>query len=409
MAPKLKLQDILRSMDIFEELAQPALDKLSRLVRERKISENTALFRRGDPGDAMFIVQEGRVKILTSDSLGREKVLAFYGENGFFGDMALLTGEPRTATAVAATDTRVLQIRKVDFDKLLDLDPTIAKEMLKVVAQRQAATGRRVADREGDGSARGKVYTFFGPRGGGGRTTLAVNLAVALAAEYPDRTVILDLDVTFGHVPIMLDVTPRASLAAVSGDSLRTLDRESMQYYLVGHESSLRIFAGSTRPEEGEAVSGEHVRVALGQLRRSFAQIVMDTAGNFTETTLAALEEADQVAFVVNPDPAALRDARECIRIFTDLLRMPAQKFTFVLNHNQPYKAPSREEIQQMLGVPIPIEVPYGGDLPTRAALRGEAFVLKQSGSPVARSIEALRRELERRATEVAVGVIGSA
>ncbi|MCP6726290.1 cyclic nucleotide-binding domain-containing protein, partial [Klebsiella pneumoniae] len=79
---------------------------------------------------------------------------------------ALLTGEPRTATAIAATDTRLLAIRKEDFDKLLDVDPIIAKEMLKVAAQRQAATGRRVVDRDSDGGSRGRVFAVFGPRGG---------------------------------------------------------------------------------------------------------------------------------------------------------------------------------------------------------------------------------------------------
>ncbi len=408
MAPRAKLTDALRKMDVFEALSPPDLEKVAKLLRERRLGETSVLFRQGDPGDAMYIVEDGRIKIVTTDSLGREKVLAFYGEGGFFGEMALLTGAPRTATAIAATDSRVLALRKEDFDRLLAANATIAKEMLKVVAQRQMATRRRLLDRGGEGASQGKMYTLFAPRGGAGKTTLAVNLAVAFAAENPDQVTLLDLDVTFGHAALALNVVPKSSLAALSSESLRTLDRESVNYYLATHESSLRLLAGSSRPEEGETVSGEHVRAAVDQLRRSFAHLVVDTPANFTEPTLAALEEADKIVFVVNPDPGSVRDSRECLRIFTQLLQMPEAKFYYVLNHTLPYKGLSKEEIQRTLGVPFSVEIPYAGDVAARAALRGEPFVIKQAGSPIARAVEAMRRELDRMAAEIRVGLIRS-
>jgi len=136
----MKLTEVLHTMDIFEELAPADLDQVAKLLKDRRVSEGSVLFRQGDPGDTMFVVQEGRVKIVTSDSMGREKVLAFYGEGGFFGEMALLTGAPRTATALAATNSRLLEMRKEDFDLLLSANATIMKEMLKVAARRQVAT-----------------------------------------------------------------------------------------------------------------------------------------------------------------------------------------------------------------------------------------------------------------------------
>ena len=119
MAPRMKLTDVLRTMEIFSELSDVELERVGKLFRERRASENTVLFRQGDVGDCLYIVQEGRVKIATADSIGKEKVLAFFGEGGLFGEMALLTGAPRTATATCATDVRLLALRKEDFDKLL--------------------------------------------------------------------------------------------------------------------------------------------------------------------------------------------------------------------------------------------------------------------------------------------------
>jgi CRP-like cAMP-binding protein len=395
-------------MDIFEELAPADLDQVAKLLKDRRVSEGSVLFRQGDPGDTMFVVQEGRVKIVTADSMGREKVLAFYGEGGFFGEMALLTGAPRTATALAATNTRLLEMRKDDFDLLLSANATIMKEMLKVAARRQVATGRRALDRGEDSASQGNLYSVYAPRGGSGRTTVAVNLAIAFTVENPDRVTLLDLDVTFGHTTLSLNVTPKSSLASASSETLRHLDRESISYYLVTHESSLRVFAGSTRPEEGETVSGEHVRAALSQLQKSFGHVIVDTTGNFSETTLAALEQSDKIVFIVNPEPASVRDSRECIRIFTDLLQMPAAKFYYVLNHVVPYKGPSREEVQAALGVEFALEIPYAGDLPSQSALRGEPFVLRQSGAAISKAIEHMRRDLERQAAELSVGLIGS-
>src|SRR5260370_37942681 len=108
--------DVLRSTELFAELADTELAKIARLLKELKISENELIFSQGDPGDGLYIVLHGRVRIATTDSFGRERVLAFYGPGEFFGDMAVLTRAPRSATASASTDVRLLQLRKDDFD-----------------------------------------------------------------------------------------------------------------------------------------------------------------------------------------------------------------------------------------------------------------------------------------------------
>src|SRR5690348_7755280 len=110
--------ELLRSMDLFSELADSELNKVARVLKELKVSENEVIFEQGESGDALYIVLSGRVRIATTDSFGRERVLAFYGPGEFFGDMAVLTGEPRSATASASTDLRLLELRKEDFDLL---------------------------------------------------------------------------------------------------------------------------------------------------------------------------------------------------------------------------------------------------------------------------------------------------
>ncbi|MDQ3808772.1 MAG: cyclic nucleotide-binding domain-containing protein, partial [Chloroflexota bacterium] len=261
-----RVLDLLRGMDLFADVDSNELGRIARLLKEQKLRENETIFAQNDVGDALYIVLQGRVRISTTDPFGRERVLAFYGPGEFFGDMAVLTDAPRSATATASTDVRLLQLRKDDFDLLVTSSPAIMRGMLRVMVDRQTAMNTRISQEAGAsaGDIRGLVTVVFSPRGGSGQTTLATNLAVALAEATPDRVAILDLDLLFGHVAMLLDQVPRTSLAAISPAAIRAADRDTFSYYLCKHgESSLRLLAGTLRPEESELVTGDHVRAAL--------------------------------------------------------------------------------------------------------------------------------------------------
>src|SRR5207237_6418483 len=128
--------DLLRSMDLFADLGDDALAKIARLLKEHKVTENEVIFNQGEPGDGLYVVLQGRVRIATTDNFGRERVLAFYGPGEFFGDMAVLTGEPRSATASASTNLRLLQLRKDDFDMLVATRVGIRRRMLRGTVRR---------------------------------------------------------------------------------------------------------------------------------------------------------------------------------------------------------------------------------------------------------------------------------
>src|SRR6266513_343794 len=203
----MRVTDLLRTMDIFEALPAEKLETIAQLLRERRLAESEVLCRQGDPGDALFIVTGGRIRLSTTDPGGNEKVLTYFTDGQFFGEMALLTGAPRSATAIAETDSQLLVLQKRDFDVLLATHAQIMREMLKVVSQRTLHTNQQLlADEQGSSVSvgAGRVYAIFSPRGGSGKTTLAVNLAAQLAHEHPDRTALLDLSLTFGHTAALL-------------------------------------------------------------------------------------------------------------------------------------------------------------------------------------------------------------
>jgi CRP-like cAMP-binding protein len=396
--------ELLHSMDIFAELPNEDLSKIARLLKEHKVRENELVFAQGDAGDSLYVVLQGRVRIATSDSFGRERVLAFYGPGEFFGDMAVLTGAPRSATATASTDLRLLQLRKDDFDTLLATSVGIMRGMLRVMVERQAAMNTRLTQESGamHGDVRGQVTVVFSPRGGAGQTVLATNLAVALAELTPDRVAILDLDLLFGHVAMLLDLVPRTALAGITPAAIRSLDRDSVGFYLTKHaESSLRVMTGTLRPEESELVSADHVRAVIDLLRQQFVHVVVDAGSRFSEPTLAALELADEVFVVSTPEPGVTQAIQESQRVLRDLLGVSSDRVHFIQNQPSPYGKLAGSELAVLLGTDRVVEIPFGGEEVSKASLAGFPLVMSRAANPTSRAIIGLARELEQSGREL--------
>jgi CRP-like cAMP-binding protein len=104
------------------------------------------LFLAGDPGTGLYVVEAGRVKMVLTSPAGRELVLAVRGPGEFFGDMALLDGEPRSADAVVAADCPLLILPREDFVRFVDTHPRAALRLLAVLSRRLRQTMRQHPD-----------------------------------------------------------------------------------------------------------------------------------------------------------------------------------------------------------------------------------------------------------------------
>ena len=393
----MRVTDLLRTMDIFEALPSAELETIAELLRERRLAESAVLCRQGDPGDALFIVTGGRIRLSTTDPSGNEKILTYFTDGQFFGEMSLLSGAPRSATAIAETDCQLLVLDKPAFDRLLAGHAQIMREMLKVVSQRTQHTNQQLlADDQSSSvsTGTGRVYAIFSPRGGSGKTTVAVNLAAGQAREQPERTALLDLSLTFGHTANLLGLQPHTSLADVPPESLADFDRRTLGQYLLQHPVGLQVLVAGRRPEEGEAVTAAHVRAALGTMKRQFSATFVDCGSSFDEPTIAALEIADGIIVVCTPELNTLRDVRECQRVFGEIIRLDPKRVSFVFNHNQPFAVLGREQFEGTLEQPMTVELPHAGEAAYKAAARGEPLVLSNGGAPFAKAIDRLLRIL---------------
>lgn len=382
------------------ELRKQVRKRLSR----RRISAGKTLFRQGDPADALYLIESGRLRTFVSERPGRERVLQFLGPGEIIGEAAFIAETPHVTTAAALEEASVWRLARQDFDALLGKHDALLRYLVGVIAERQTRANARLAVESAPEEARGLrgfVTAVFSPRGGAGVTTIALNLGITLAQRMPDDVVLLDLDVAFGHALANLWLEPRGVLAQASPVTLRGLDRGGLEHYLLAHSSSLRVFPSATKPEEGQTLTGEHVRSAVETLRRHFGQVVLDMQHSFADVPLTALELADRVIVVATPEKTTLRDLRETQRIFTEVLMFPEDKLYYVLNHPQPYASLKLNDFAATTTRPW-LEIGHGGDAPTAAALRGESLMDTRRNSPMTRGVTALADHITRDAREAA-------
>lgn len=128
--------DVLRTVPLFRQVPEADLVAFAQLVRGRRQSRGSMILSQGDRGDALFLIRSGQVKVSVVAEDGREVILSVLGPGSFFGEMALLDDEPRSAHVIAMEDTELLQLHREDFQHRLKRSPALAVSLLRELSQR---------------------------------------------------------------------------------------------------------------------------------------------------------------------------------------------------------------------------------------------------------------------------------
>jgi CRP/FNR family transcriptional regulator, cyclic AMP receptor protein len=131
---------LLRGVPLFAALDDAAVDELCGYLHPVELKAGSSLFRVGDAGDAMYIIEAGRVRITVTDADGREVILASLGHGDFFGEMAMLDGHGRSADAAVTEDSRLRVLTREDFLNFVSSDSRIVLEMLSAITRRLRRT-----------------------------------------------------------------------------------------------------------------------------------------------------------------------------------------------------------------------------------------------------------------------------
>ncbi len=241
-------------------------------------------------------------------------------------------------------------------------------------------------------SAGGKVIAVSGAKGGIGKTTLAVNLAAALAAETSMPTVLLDLYTQFGDAALMLNLFPRRTLADLVKNDTADIDYPLLEDHLERHECGLRVLAGASAPLPLDALTPECLDQLLSLLRRENCSVVLDVPPVLHDTTRLAVAQADAVLLVANLfDLTTLADTRLWLDALSGSCIAP-DAVQVVLNRASPANRLQLPDITRTLGRSVQCLIPNDGKLVPASVNAGVPFVLSHPNSKIACSVFGLAR-----------------
>lgn len=249
-----------------------------------------------------------------------------------------------------------------------------------------------VALRGPGGAARsGKVITVWSPKGGVGKTTMSVNLGLALTAGGARRVCLVDLDLAFGDVAITMQLFPTHSIEHAIG-SENSIDADLLGGLLTRHQDSMMILAAPSHPDVRDRVSPTLVSQVLRTLKESFDYVVIDTAPAFDEQTLTALDETDEIVIVATLDVPTLKNVKVALETL-DMLNIAPDHRHLLLNRADDAVGISPDRVEGILGMRPAAQVTTAIEV-AASTNAGTPIVAKDPHHPASTALVALASHL---------------
>src|SRR5439155_27247500 len=182
-----------------------------------------------------------------------------------------------------------------------------------------------------DGGRDGQIIAIFSPKGGVGRTTVAVNLAVAAATELGKSVVLVDGSFQFGDVGVLLNLNPKNKSIADLVPELEQGEPESLDAFVIKHSSGIEVLLAPPSPEMAELITPGGVKRVIEALRRRHDLVIIDCTSWFNDSTLAILDVADDVLTILSLEITSIKNMRLFLEV-AEQLGYEQSKIKLVLN-----------------------------------------------------------------------------
>lgn len=233
----------------------------------------------------------------------------------------------------------------------------------------------------------GHVSVLFCGKGGAGKTTIATNLAVVLAQQEKKRVALVDYDLQFGDISVMLNLTEGQNIGELAKES-GELSVEMIESYMTRHFSGVDILPAPLFPQEAEYVTPRHAEQILRLLKASYDYIIVDTAPIFDEINLQALDMADQVFLVVTRDIATIKNAKTSLTILESLNYR--EKIRVVLNRSDQDLGVEIADLEKGLEITVSHQVTSDEKAVISAINKGVPAVISHPATEISRSFRRL-------------------
>jgi len=252
---------------------------------------------------------------------------------------------------------------------------------------------------ESDGEL-GLVVAIFSPKGGVGRTTIAVNLAVA-AAALGKRVALVDASFQFGDVGVLLNLNPKGKSIADLLPELEAGEPESLDTFVVTHSAGIRVLLAPPTPETAELITPAAVRKIIEKLRYEADVVIVDCAAFFNDTTLAILDMADTILTMLSLEITSIKNMRLFLEV-ADQLGYEKGKVRLVLNRGDSALGIRLADVEQSIGRKVNDTITSDGRSVVYALNRGVPFFLSNKDAQVSQDILRLAKAVIGEGTQVA-------
>lgn len=271
-------------------------------------------------------------------------------------------------------------------------------EALRQACIRSSAVSRQLRSlgTRSDDARRAHVILVFGAKGGCGKTTLATNLAAALASLDVGRVCLMDMNLEFGDVALAIQADPVRTISDALGMQ-GELDSDGVRSLVVNAGERLDLLLAPRSPADAEFISADLVGSVISNLAQTYAFVVIDSPPAFSDAVLKAFDLADAYVLLTTLDMLALRALKVTLETL-DALGYPRSRWRVVLNRHDSHVGLTPEDIEQVIGTPIQVRLPSSKDVP--ASLNsGVPIVRANPRHPFSRAVIQLAREESEAAT----------
>jgi pilus assembly protein CpaE len=256
----------------------------------------------------------------------------------------------------------------------------------------KAAATSSVADSGATTVRRGEVFLVFSGKGGVGKSIIASNLAIGLGMETGARVALVDLDLQFGDIGVLLNLDHGRSITDLA-DASASNDAEFIQDVLANGPEGIHVLLAPISPELADLVTADHLRTIMQELQRTFDFIVVDTASHLAELNLEAIELATRVIVVTALNIPAIKDTKLTLKVL-ESLNVEPDRILLTLNRSDAHSEFNKEAVESNLRFPIALQIPYDPKAVSTSVNRGAPFVSANPEAEISRSIRELVSQL---------------
>lgn len=292
-------------------------------------------------------------------------------------------------TAEADIGLRVKGLRAgADDDIVKPFHPAELMARIKALLAHSGLVGTRA---DAKAATLRRVIVFYGAKGGVGNTTLAINTAIALAAEHQRRVALVDANLQFGDLRVFLDLKLDTA-SIVNAISEPELDADLLRRLVVSHASGVDLLLAPTAPEQADLVMESHrtspdaLSRVIELMRGLYDYTVIDAARSLDDVTIHLFDEADAVYVVLTADLSCLKNVQLVLKTMTEL-GYARDKVQLVLNRSNAFTGINIANAESVLGRAITHKVINEYRAAIGSLNSGAPFMVSRPDSPLARAV----------------------